>query len=315
MGGGIIGLSIAWRLAQRGHEVRVFDAGSLGGEASPAGAGMLAPGGEFAGRSIWTELGLESHAMYPAFVEELSCESGCSIDYGICGAIDFGAPAERVETQAAAGIASSPTEDGIYYPNDGYVDPRHILAALRRACERRGVKVERRVVNEIAAEAQEALVIAAGAWSGEIAVTRRGRRLGLEKTIPIKGHLIGYRLEPGTLGPIRRHGHTYLLQRRNGFTIAGSNEERIGFDTHVDAAICSDIRGRASELWPELAGRAPDECWIGLRPAAEDMLPHIGRFEDSNVWVAYGHYRNGILLAPVTAERIAVDITASLEKD
>ena len=122
MGGGIIGLSIAWRLAQRGHEVRVFDAGSLGGEASPAGAGMLAPGGEFTGRSIWTELGLESHAMYPAFLEELSCESGCSIDYGICGAIDFGAPAERVETQAAAGIASSPTEDGIYYPNDGYVD-------------------------------------------------------------------------------------------------------------------------------------------------------------------------------------------------
>ena len=315
VGGGIIGLSIAWRLAQRGLQVCVFDAGGRGGEASPAGAGMLAPGGEFTGRSVWTELGLESHALYPAFVEELSRESGCPIDYRICGAIEWGVTQERLEAQAAAGIVSAPAADGICYPNDGYVDPRGVLVALRCACQRRGVKVERRVVNEVDAEAHEALAIAAGAWSGDIAVTRHGRRLPLAKTMPIKGHLVGYRLQPGTLGPIRRRGHTYLLQRANGFTIAGSNEERTGFDTRVDAAVCSDIQERAVELWSELAGHTASECWIGFRPAAEDMLPHIGRFEDTNVWLAYGHYRNGILLAPVTAGRIAGGITASLGRD
>ncbi len=315
MGGGIIGLSIAWRLAQHGLQVGVFDAGLRGGEASPAGAGMLAPGGEFAGRSVWTELGLESHALYRAFVDELSSESGCPIDYRICGAMEWGVSQERIATQGAAGIVSSPVAGAIYYPNDGYVDPRDVLGALRWACQRRGVKVERRVVNEMEAEAQDALVIAAGAWSGDISVTRRGTRLPLAKTVPIKGHLIGYRLQPGTLGPIRRRGHTYLLQRANGFIVAGSNEERSGFDARVDAAVCKDIQQRAVELWPELAGHTASECWIGFRQVAEDMLPHIGRFEDTNVWLAYGHYRNGILLAPVTAERIAAGITASLGRD
>jgi glycine oxidase len=308
-------LSIAWRLARRGLDVLVVDAGALGGEASPAGAGMLAPGGEFAGRSVWTDLGLESHALYPSFVEELSRESGRRIDFGICGAVDFEAPPERVQVQAANGIESSPVPGGVYYPNDGYVDPRDVLAALRCACQRLGVKVERRVMQAIDSSDYDALVIAAGAWSGAIAVRFRGRSLALPKTEPIKGHLIGYRLAPGTLGPIRRRGHTYLLQRANGFTIAGSNEERRGFDTGIDALVCAGIHQRAVELWPALEAHKPEECWIGFRPAAEDMLPHIGRFEDTNVWLAYGHYRNGILLAPVTAARIASTVISSLEMD
>ncbi len=282
---------------------------------------MLAPGSELFGKPVWMELGSESYALYPSFVQELSAESGCAIDYRVCGAIemarseqDWRELRESARQQAAGGIASSETAEGIYYSEEGYVDPREVLAALRVSCERRGVTIEDgRLVADIDADAFAALVIAAGAWSGEIAVSVRGKRLTLPRTLPIKGHLLGYWLQPASLDHIRRHGHTYLLQRANGFTIAGSNEERIGFDTHVDPAICADIESRAMELWPQLAGRAPAERWIGFRPAAEDLLPKIGRFEDTNVWLAYGHYRNGILLAPVTAQRVADSIISSLD--
>ena len=315
IGGGIIGLSIAWRLSQQGATVVVIDAGGRGGEASPAGAGMLAPGGEFAGRSIWSELGRESHALYPAFVEDLVAESGIPIDYGICGAIEYGVSPERRAEQAAAGINSEPSAGGVFYPNDGYVDPLNVLAALRAACSRRVVRIqEGAVVAAVDSEKYEALVVAAGAWSGELAISVSGERIPLRRTIPIKGHLAGYSMPPGSLGPIRRRAHTYLLQRANGFTIAGSTEERVGFDTHVDEGTCRDIHAKAVELWPELAGRAPSRCWIGFRPATEDFLPQIGRFEETNVWCAYGHYRNGILLAPVTAQRVSAGIMSSLGK-
>jgi glycine oxidase len=320
VGGGIIGLSIAWRLAQRGFVVNVVNHGQRGGEASPAGAGMLAPGGEFVGKSVWTELGIASHSMYAAFVRELEAESGCPIDYKICGAVelafsdeDWAALRRRADVQRGNGIPSFEEDEGVCYPNDGYVDPRHVLRALRSACARRGVNVEDgKRLDDVDSGRFEAVVVAAGAWSGQLQVRHRGSLLALPETFPVKGHLIGYRLQPGTLARMRRHGHAYLLQRENGFTIAGSNEQQVGFDTAVDGGICREIQERAEALWPELKRHSPVERWIGFRPAAADMLPKIGRVGGANVWLAYGHYRNGILLAPVTAERIAAEITSGL---
>jgi glycine oxidase len=320
VGGGIIGLSIAWRLAQRGRQVGVIDGGRRGGEASRAGAGMLAPGGEFAGDTVWTPLGLESHALYPEFVRELSAESGRAIDFRICGGVelatsdeDWATLRERARRQAAVGIISREIAEGILYPNDGYVDSPQVVAALRLACEKRGVTLEDgHRVAEIDADGFAALVIAAGAWSGDLVVTAQGAQLDLPKTIPVKGHLLGYQLEPGSLPRILRHGHTYLLQRANGYTVAGSSEERIGFNTEVDENICRDIHTRCSDLWPELARHEPSGRWIGFRPATEDLRPKIGRAGDSNVWLAYGHYRNGILLAPVTSQLVASDICSAI---
>ena len=127
--------------------------------------------------------------------------------------------------------------------------------------------------------------------------------------VPIKGHLIGFQMEPGALGPVRRHGETYVLQRSNGFLIAGSNEQDIGFDRTVDAAICEDIHRRAARLFPPLEHATPVKRWIGFRPRSAEGDPHIGRVEGTNVWLAYGHYRNGILLTPVTAQRVADEIS------
>lgn len=271
IGGGLIGSSIAWRLAQKGARVTIADAGNLGGEASPAGAGMLSPRSE----SGWG-LGLESLGLYPSFVEQLTAETGIDVDFRM------------------------------FDPEEGIVDPAALLRALHCACESRQVRMRREHVTSVEPRDYGAVVIAAGAWSGQVRV----RNVTLPEVVPIKGHLIGFQLEPGALGPTRRHGETYVLQRSSGFLIAGSNEQDIGFDRAVDAAICADIHRRAARLFPPLENATPVKRWIGFRPRlVEGDGPRLGRVDGTNVWLAYGHYRNGILLTPVTAQCIADQIS------
>src|SRR5271166_4129041 len=118
-------------------------------------------------------------------------------------------------------------------------------------------------------------------------------------------------MEPGTLGRMRRRGHAYVLQRSNGFAIAGSNEENAGFDRTVDANTCEEIHRHAAELFPALRELTPSDRWIGFRPKLiEGSGPEIRRVEGTNLWLAHGHYRNGILLAPLTAKLIASGILA-----
>ena len=279
VGGGLIGSAIAWRLAQKGARVTIADAGNLGGEASPAGAGMLSPGIEFDKPSVWLDLGLESMRLYPSFVEELQAETGIDTDFRM------------------------------FHPEDGIVDPAALLGALHCACESRTVRIVRERITTVEPRDYAAVVIAAGAWSGQVHVNN----VNLPAVTPIKGHLIGFQLEPGALGPVRRHGETYVLQRSNGFLIAGSNEQDIGFDRTVDAAICEDIHRRAARLFPPLEHAKPEKRWIGFRPRSATFEPHIGRVEGTNVWLAYGHHRNGILLTPVTARRVAAQISALLD--
>lgn len=272
VGGGLIGSSIAWRLAQKGVRVTIADAGNLGGEASPAGAGMLAPRSESG-----CDLGLESLALYPAFVEQLTAETGIDVDFRM------------------------------FHPEEGIVDPAGLLRALRCACESRQVRIAREHVTALEPRDYPAVVIAAGAWSGQVRV----QDVILPPVVPIKGHLIGFQLEPGALGPTRRDGETYVLQRSSGFLIAGSNEQDIGFDRTVDPAICEDIHRRAAHLFPPLENATPVKRWIGFRPRPEGEDPYIRRVAGTNVWLAYGHYRNGILLTPVTAQRVADEIQAT----
>jgi len=275
IGGGLIGSAIAWRLAQKGARVTIADAGNLGGEASPAGAGMLSPRAEFAKPSAWLDLGTESIRLYPLFVDELQAETGIDVDFRM------------------------------FHPEDGIVDPAALLRALRCACEKRNVRITRERVAAVKPQDHAAVVIAAGAWSNQIRVAGHT----LPAVVPIKGHLIGFQLEPGALGPTRRQAETYVLQRSSGFLIAGSNEQDIGFDQTVDPAICEDIHRRAAQLFPPLEHATPVKRWIGFRPRlVEGDGPRIGRLEGTNVWLAYGHYRNGILLTPVTAQRVTEQI-------
>ena len=310
IGAGLIGSSIAWRLAQAGAEVKLTDAGRFGGETSSAGAGMLAPGGEFDRPSLWFDLGVEAMRMYPGFVDELRSESRLPIDFVQCGCRHF-LPAEQAQAragfQSAGGIRVETAPEGLFYPDAGLVDPTHLLRALRCVIAARGVAiVENRPMAEIEACEHDAVVIAAGAWSHQLRVTAHGQPHTLPPVKPIKGHLVGFDLAPGSLGPMLRRDHTYVLQRSNGFTIAGSTEEDAGFDRSVNLGTCEQIHRDAARLFPALEDLTPSKCWIGFRPYAAE--PHIGRLDRTNVWLAYGHFRNGILLAPLTAARIAGQI-------
>jgi glycine oxidase len=336
IGAGIIGLSIAWRLSQRGLRVTLIDAGKAGAEASWAGAGMLAPGGEVTERTEWSDFALHSLRLYPEFIAELERESGCAIDYQRTGATEIATTEadwivlqERAANQRELGISSVPVDQAhaLFYPEDASVDPRDVTRALLAACRRRQVCVyENLPVTGIHAAplsvdvetptgrlTATTAVLSAGAWSGQIPFTHSGAPGRLPGSFPVRGHLIGYRLEPGSCPTILRQGHTYILQRRSGFTIAGTSMETVGFDRTIDPAIVSDITRRAEALLPILRQAGAPEAWIGFRPRADAHQPQIRRFTDSALWLAYGHFRNGILLAPATAERVTAEIMSNAE--
>jgi glycine oxidase len=351
IGAGIIGASVAWRLVQAGVRVELIEAGRYGSEASWAGAGMLAPGGEMDRPTLWTDLALQSLDLYRGYVRELEQEGGCAIDYQEHGAVEIARSEDewqalrlRAAAQRELGIASELVDraqlcelaplleaeftGALYFPRDALVDPRDLLRALRRACIERGVYIhENRRVSRIRATAAEVTletaagplasggaVLAAGAWSSRIPVVVDGTEHPLPASFPVRGHLLGYRLEPGSLGPILRHGPMYLLQRTGGYTVAGTSSERVGFRREIDPAIVNDIHHRVSALAPILQHAPAPDAWIGFRPATETETPVIQRVPGTRLWLCYGHYRNGILLAPATAERLQREIIASSEK-
>jgi glycine oxidase len=342
-GGGIIGLATAWRLAQRGWRVSVFDQGMMGGEASWAGAGMLAPGGEIDEPSELAQLAIESRRIYPAFIRELREASGLAIDFQERGALDLAYSAaelaaleERAARQSALGIDSETVTPAVvgaswpllrakglagarFYPGDGLVNPREVVVALCAVCRTIGARFMQNcpvievadhdggveIVTARGAERHDAVLIAAGAWSGAIAV----KPVAIPAASPVKGHLIGYQQPAQTCRTIIRHGHSYLLQRASGLLIAGASVEHVGFDRKVDDGIVSQLRAAAGFVMPHLWEMPPSETWVGFRPASAQL--QIGRWHTSHVYLAYGHYRNGILLAPLSADRLAAAISGS----
>jgi len=325
-GAGIIGLSCAWRLAQKGVKVRIFESRQASREASWAGAGMLAPGGELDDASPLTRMALDSLRQYPDFVAELQELSGLPIDYQRCGAIESAftedeaiALEDRALRQTGIGIRSQPVTwknsvSARFYPDDQLVAPREVTNALRIACLRAGVSIhEHEAVTELMQDGlgirthrgdypDDSVLIAAGAWSSSL-------QPGLPAAMPVRGHLIAYRPERPLITSILRHRHTYLLQRRDNELVAGSSTEYVGFDRTIDERMVGDIHSRAAQLLPDLAAMTPAERWIGFRPGIEGGIPVVGRIEGTNIWTAYGHYRNGILLAPETARMIAESVT------
>ncbi len=345
-GAGIIGMSIAWRLAQGGFSVTVFDKGSIGRESSWAGAGMLAPGGEFDSPSEFAKLAIASRRLYRELVRELEEATQFAIDYQECGALDLAYDAaqwsalqQRAGEQAGFGVHSKTliasqvatfwprvrTQDllgALFYPDDAMVNPRELVAALSAACRRRRVELLENssvISAEIAADGVtlntataarrfDALVIAAGAWSSSIPV-KNVPPLPLSR--PVKGHLIGFQQPDQTCNTILRHGHTYLLQRANGLLIAGASVEDAGWDRRIDRNIADSLAKEAGFVLPHLSETSPSETWIGFRPGSDTL--HIGSWHSRRLYLAYGHYRNGILLAPITAQMIESEVSSGLQ--
>jgi len=346
IGGGVIGLAIAWRAAQRGLSVCVLERGELGAGASHVAAGMLAPVTEAdAGELALLELGLRSARAWPAFAAQLQEAAGADPGLRSSGAlvvardgdeaealerelalrIDLGLEVQRLLPSAARRLepALAPTVRlALDVPGDHSADPRAVVLALAQAARGAGVTlrtaaaVERiehsagRVtgVGLAGGEVVRArrVVAAAGAWSGAIAGLPR---IPLR---PVKGQVLRLRdpAGPGLLERIVRFEGGYLVPRGDGRYVLGATMEERGFDTTVTAGGCYELLRDAGELVPGVHELVIEEMAAGLRPATPDNAPLLGpATELDGLHWATGHHRNGILLAPVSADIVVDGLT------
>jgi len=317
IGGGVIGLLSALRLAQRGYEVRIVERGEPGREASWAAAGILGVGAETDAKGPFLELCLRSLALYPALAAELG-----DIGFARCGVLELAFTEDEADHlrarrswQSAAGLrAELVTHPGarlaLWQPDDGVVDNRKLVVALRSALDRARVPVlrARAVRLRFGGEALDAVetdrevlptgaaVVAAGAWSGEIA----GAGIAPGALVPVRGQMIAYDVPPPATVLFGAGGYAVP---RPGRVLVGATVEHEGFDKSTTPEGLAFLREVAARLLPQLAALRPAEHWAGLRPGSRDGLPLLGRTRPGVV-VATGHYRNGILLAPATAELV-----------
>ncbi len=341
IGGGVIGLAIARELAQRGvRDVLIVERSSLGAEASSAAAGMLAPQAEADSSDDFFRLCCQSRDMYPAFAQSLNDETGIDIELETSGTLYLAFTKEdeselerRYEWQTRAGLdveklssdtakllepcISDDVRGALRFPLDTQVENRRLISALASANEALGVHVltgvsvdslniKRNRVAGIATSrgfiACERVVIAGGAWTSHIL----NEALPNPRIEPIRGQMVSFEATPQIVRHVIYSPRGYVVPRRDGRLLAGSTTERAGFDKRVTAAGVQSIVSSALEISPRIAALSLTSSWAGLRPRAADGLPVLGPCaEIAGVFYATGHYRNGILLTPITAELLA----------
>jgi len=328
IGGGIIGLSLALALRQQGADVILVERGEPGREASHAAAGMLAwcdPHQPVALRPLIQA----SARLYPEFVHELEDESGLRIDYRRDGTIAFdpGCPPVSPEVRSLTAEELTTLEPSLSSPNlraefwpEASVDPRTLLAAAIGAARHRGVNlVHGSNVSEVVVESGRALgvktekarfaaavvVNCAGAWAGRV-------QAGVTTipTRPVKGQMLAVLpAEKNSPRHVVRAPEVYLVPRSDGRLLLGATVEEAGYNKKVDPSVIRRLLNAAIRLVPALAPARILEDWAGLRPGTPDDLPILGTTSLPGYFVAAGHFRDGILLAPITA-RVMADVIA-----
>jgi glycine oxidase len=340
IGGGVIGLSIAYVLAQEGVTATVLDRRELGREASWAGAGLIPPYAERLARSPALELRSWSAVLYPEWSERLRAETGIDNGYHRTGGVDVaGTPQEDQELRSLAGRwrgegitfeRMEPADFGrvepalnrelhaaYFFPDRAQIrNPRH-LQALGRALAVRGVALgpHQAVVGfDVAGDRIVAVrtalgripcgsvVVAAGAWSAALLA---GLNVHVP-TPPVKGQIVLLRSDRRLLARIVERGRNYLVPRDDGRVLVGATEEDAGFDVRTTAAGIRGLLEEAIRLCPILAEAEVERSWAGLRPGSIDARPYLGFAPGfRNLIVATGHKRAGLQLAPATALVIA----------
>jgi len=349
IGGGICGLGIGWRLAAAGRDVTIIDRGEAAMAATWAAAGMLAPQAEAEhAEEALLPLAMESGRMWRSFSDELQRESGIDVDYRTEGTLvvavdrdDFellehrfaylcdlglnlewltGYEARQREPYLSRGVSGA-----LFSPEDHQVDNRLAGSALKACYIKAGGHLrENTSVDEILISAgrvtgvrvgdqaieAEAVVVAAGAWSRNIA--------GLPPEAsppvrPLKGQMAAVRMSEAA--PILKHvlwgpGNSivpsiYLAPKSDGRLIIGATVEEMGFDTSLTAGGMLELLRGAWEVLPGIYDLPLVESWAGLRPASRDDAPILGPTDVDGLVMATGHHRNGILLAPITADTVS----------
>lgn len=340
IGGGIVGLATAYELALQNVRVTVLDKGPLGGVASWAGAGIISPPpSESACRTAFDKLRRYSYDRMAELAEQLLDETGIDAGYRKSGALelarDLQTEAELVECSMIwrrQGVEHQPlSKDEIsekephldksvmsafYLPQACQVRNPRMLKALQQACSQRNVQllprhpvrsilldqpgnVQLELMDGSRMEARH-VVVTAGAWSSRLLAG-----VGFE-TFPVKGQIVTFQTQPDAIRSIVHLGKRYLVPRSDGLVLVGATEEPGLFDVEVTAEAAGDLRDFALNLFPVLKNCPSGPMWAGLRPAARPAGPVIGPLPaDERVWIATGHFRQGLQFSPGTARLVA----------
>ncbi|MEM1251471.1 MAG: glycine oxidase ThiO [Cyanobacteria bacterium P01_H01_bin.21] len=319
IGGGILGLAIATELRQQGATVTVLSR-DFNAAAGHAAAGMLAPNAERLTGSL-LDLSQRSLTLYPDWSRKLEELTGQDTGFWPCGILNplFSLTSASSDALNQATIhryqphLNPQVVGGHWYPEEGQVDPRALLKALRVAAQELGVTIQegvsadafiqhnRHITGLLTTNGQQQAghyVLAAGAWSSEL--------LPVPVT-PRKGQMAS--LVTPSDSPFRLHrvlygDHIYIVPRKDGRIVLGATNEDVGFIPHNTPAGVAQLLNEAVRLYPPLADFPLQECWWGYRPITPDESPILGPSQCDNLTLATGHHRNGILLAPVTAKLI-----------
>jgi glycine oxidase len=343
VGGGVIGLAAGWRAAQRGLRVELLERGEPGGATSAVAAGMIAPIAEADPRERpLLALALASARAYPAFAAELREATGIDPGYLACGTLMVARDGDEAETLArerairerlgltVAPLAPSAARSlepalapvlrgALELADDCAIDPRALTRALAAAFTAAGGRLRREEVAELAVSherlegvrtaggeliAAERVLIAAGPWSARLGGLPDEARVPIR---PVKGQLLRLRdpAGPGLLSRVIRMQPGYIVPRGDGRYVLGASVEERGFDMSATAGPIHELLRDAIELVPGICELRLEEISVGIRPGTADNRPAIGPGALDGLFWATGHYRHGILLAPVTAELAA----------
>lgn len=345
IGGGIIGGSIAWELARRGLHPLILDRQEAGREASWAAAGMLQTAPENAAGFALVPLARASLALYPDFVRDVEADSGRAVELRRGGALEIffssdaprelstlvalhhglGIPTEAVPLDEAFAMEPALSRDAqaaALLPEECALDSRALTDAVLAAAVARGVEVRAGVEVESLVERGGRVegviaggqrfgaahtVLAAGAYSSRLEAARR-----YAPTRPARGQMVALLSSATPITRVLRTTRGYIVPRDEAAPqrlVAGSTLENVGYEKRVTPEGIAHILEAAQEIVPDLAGAEIVETWCGLRPDTPDHLPILGPTDLDGLIIATGHFRNGILLAPITAKLIADWIT------
>ena len=345
IGGGVIGLSIARELHKKGvKKITILECGEPGGEASFAAAGMLAPNAETDIFNDFFHFCSESNRLYPQFAEELSGETGIDIELEQSGTFylafterDSQEIRRRFDRQKNAGLkveqlraeeirkaepfVSPDVREGLFFPNDWQVENRRLLTALQKSAELNNIEIvtktkvtsllteNGKITGAKTADGEKFLaanvILATGAWTSLIKIPD----LILPQVLPIRGQMLSFRTLKRMFFHVVCSPRGYIVPRLDGKILAGATVEDAGFDKSVTEIGIESVWQNAVEIAPSLEKLGIEEKWAGLRPFAADGLPILGNFpEIENLFIAAAHYRNGILLAPLTGKLLAEKI-------
>lgn len=338
IGGGVIGGLTACYLKQRGATVTLLERGNMGRESSWAGAGILCPIHPWLYPDAFSELINASLEMYPAFQHDIEKASGISIQRIKSGlmipffdddrinhwqaAIDwskrFGWELEQlssIETLKREPTLSPNISRSLHWPGVGQLRNPRLLQAVQKRMTQLGVElVEDAEVTGLLRSDDAAsgvlcadgrsfnadqVLLAGGSWSGELAET-----MGFELPVkPVKGQIVLLKGKPGLMKAIVKHDDAYFVPRVDGRVLVGASMEFVGFEPGTTDEVVNNLLDSMHRIAPGLADCEIEQQWMGFRPGSPDGMPYLGPVPSiPGLWVASGHYRNGVALAPITAE-------------